>query len=173
MRGRQFNRGFIEAVLTKKHNDDKFEVHDYDVLKRAVTEQLALLDPANGIRIDMNGYYREVFRCSDLQSFLWLIGITRGMAINEKEVKLSAINEGTSYYFYTMLPVPYKEKFHRQFVPLYNDDLVTSHWMPTEFYGRHVIYEVDLLSACLLYDRQYVLHYKQTAYNLALLCELD
>ncbi|KAL7014058.1 hypothetical protein ACKWTF_015718 [Chironomus riparius] len=171
-RERQVNPGFIDAVITAKHPNDSLTAEDLYAVRVLITDKLGAVDLNDKIQINMDGPYMEVFRCQNLQSFLWFLEATTGLIVNSKETKQSAINDGTVYNFYTMLPVPYTDHFLLRDIPRFNGDFDTSHWR-TESDGQHVIYEVDLLSACLLYNRQYVLQYGQTAYNLALMCNLD
>lgn len=146
---------------------------DYNEIFAFITEQLRIQGQDQGIHVDMNGFYKEVFVCQNLRSFLWFLNITNGLIINSKEIKQSAINEGSVYSFFTTLSELFDERFHRQSVPKSNGDLDTAHWRPVAFNGHHVVYEVDLLSACLLYNRQYVLHHGQTEYDLALMCQMN
>jgi len=173
MRNRQVNRGLIDAVLTPKHPDVLLYDNDIDNIHASVIERLNLVNPAMGIRLSRGMNFKEIYTCHNLESYLWFNQATSTMEANFKKLKPSIINDETSYYFYTRLPVPFKGRFHRYEIPMHNDDFDTASWVPTEVDGHHVIYRVDLLSACLLYNKQYVLDYHQTNYELALMCELD
>lgn len=88
-----------------------------------------------------------------------------------KELKLSIISDNTSFRFYAMLPVHVRDNLLTYILPKSNGDLDTSRWRRIETDGPHVILEMDLLSACILYNRQYVLHYYNIEFDLALMCE--
>jgi len=171
MRDRQYNRGIVIAILSSKHEYTTLTMQDHTRLRNAIALLYARDAHHLGIDVNMDRFLDGVYVCQDLESFLWFERITSSIDAISKELKLSIISDNTSFLFYAMLPAPACDNLHTHVIPKSNKDLDTSRWRRVGTDGSHVILKMDLLSACILYNRQYVLRYYDANFDLALLSE--
>jgi len=99
-----------------------------------------------------------------------LSAFAKCLAELKKDCKWTTLGETARFQLFATLPSVHENLINYQ-IPINNGDMDTAKWTILERHGNNVIFEVDTISACLIWVRGFKLFVGKELFPLALVID--